>query len=152
MQKVQIESLTKERLDEAIDLVFNAGLDTREEILHHLEHLDAHYIALENNKIIGVIGWYQDDVDYAIEAMGDKFPGENAYWVGFFVVDKNHRSKGIGYSLLQKIEDILKNKGIDKLWVSSVPESRKYYERQGFSFFMEGKIGGKQKYFLVKRL
>jgi len=49
-----------------------------------LEHIDAHYIALDNKKIIGVIGWYQDNVDYATRAMGDKFPGENAYWVGFF--------------------------------------------------------------------
>jgi len=152
MQEIRIQSLTKERLNEAIDLVFNAGLDTREEILHHLEHLNAHYIALEKNKIIGAVGWYQDNVKYATEAMGGKFPGEDAYWVGFFAVDKNHRGKGIGYSLLQHIQDILKNKGVDKLWVSSVPETRNYYERQGFRFFMEGKIGDNQKYFLVKDL
>ena len=152
MQDIQIQQLTKNRLNEAIDLVFNARLDSREEILHHLEHLDAHYVALENNKIIGVVGWYQDNVKYATEAMGGKFPGEDAYWVGFFAVDKNHRGKGIGYSLLQHIQDILKNKGVDKLWVSSVPETRNYYERQGFKLFMEGKISGNPKFFLVKDL
>ena len=37
-------------------MVLKSELDIREEIEHHLEHLDAHFIAVKNNKIIGVIG------------------------------------------------------------------------------------------------
>ncbi len=144
--------LTQERLQDAIDLVFETKLDTKEEIAHHLKHVDAHYIAINGDKIIGVIGWYQDNVNYATEVMGEKFPGTDAYWVGFFAVQENYRGKGVGYGLLQKLESILKQKGINKLWVSSVPETRKYYERQNFQRIMDGKISGNQKYFLVKNL
>ncbi len=149
---IKIEKLTQNRLNEAVNLVFAADLDTREEIEHHLKHLDAHYIALDNHKIAGVIGWYQDNVNYANEAMGDKFPGEKAYWVGFFVVDKNYRNQGIGYALLQKIEEVIKAKGVNQLWVSSVPETKDYYKRQGFKLVLIGDINGNQKYFMVKKL
>jgi GNAT superfamily N-acetyltransferase len=147
-----LSSLTRERLQEAIDVVFETGLDTKEEIEHHLEHIDAHYVAIDGDKIIGVIGWYQDTVNYATNAMGDKFPGPEAYWVGFFAVQENYRGKGIGYALLQKLESALKEKGVNVLWVSSVPEAGKYYERQNYQLVMEGRINGNQKYFLSKNL
>lgn len=149
---MRIIPLTQERFKEAVELVLRAGLDTREEIEHHLEHLDAHYITFDGDKIIGVIGWYQDTVNYATEAMGDKFPGPQAYWVGFFAVEEAYRRKGIGYSLLQKLEQVVKEKGANRLWVSSVPETKNYYERQGFKQIMEGQIGGNQKIFIVKDL
>lgn len=152
---IKIVPLTNEGLNEAVDLVFKAGLDTREEIKHHLEHIDAHYIAVDknkNNKIVGVIGWYQDNVNYATEAMGDEFPGEEAYWVGFFTVDKKYRKKGIGYALLQKLEEVIRKKKAGKLWVSSVPETKNYYERQGFKLVMRGEISDNPKCFMVKSL
>ena len=149
---MKIQSLTKDKFKEAVDLVLKAELDTREEIEHHLEHLDAHYIALDKNRIVGVIGWYQDTMNYATEAMGNNFPGPEAYWVGFFVVDKEYRAQGVGSILLQKIEAVLKKKNVNKLWVSSVPETRTYYEKQGFKLVMEGEINQKQKFFLVKEL
>ena len=144
--------LTKERFDEAVDLLLKAELDTREEIEHHLQHLDAHYVALDGRKIIGVIGWYQDNVHYADTAMGNKFPGEEAYWVGFFAVDKKYRGRGVGYTLLHRLESVLKEKNITELWVSSVPKTRSYYEKHGFSLVMEGEISGNKKFFLVKKL
>lgn len=152
MNNIEIQKLTKERFNEAVELVLKADLDTREEIEHHLEHLDAHYIALDGDKIVGVIGWYQDNVNYATEAMGRKFPGEEAYWVGFFTVDEKYRTQGIGYSLFQKLGKVVKQMGVNELWVSSVPETRSYYERQGFKLVMEGEISGNPKFFLVKHL
>lgn len=150
--KITITSLTKKRLSEAVQLVLNANLDTREEIEHHLQHLGAHYIASENDHIIGVIGWYQDNVNYANTAMGDKFPGPEAYWVGFFAIDESRRGKGVGYALLQKLESVLRKKSVHELWVSSVPETVGYYKRQGFKLVCRGKISGNPKYFLVKNL
>jgi len=150
--KVTIKPLTKKLFKQAVNLVLKAELDSREEIEHHLIHIDAHYIALYKGKVIGVIGWYQDNVNYATKAMGNKFPGEAAYWVGFFVVDKKYRGQGIGYALLKKLEKVIKEKGVNELWVSSVPETKDYYLRQGFKVFMQGEIGGKPKFFCVKKL
>lgn len=149
---IRIHQLTGKNYDEAVRLVFDTGLDTREEIVHHLQHMNAHFIALDQDKVIGVIGWYRDDMNYATEAMGHKFPGKKAYWVGFFVVDQKYRRQGIGYALLTKLEQVVKRKKADELWVSSVPQTRKYYERQGFKPVMKGRIYGNRKYFLVKTL
>jgi GNAT superfamily N-acetyltransferase len=151
MKDVTIIPLTQERLDEATDLVVRAELDTREEIEHHLQHLDAHYVAMDGNKVIGVIGWYQDNVHYADAAMGDKFPGEQAYWVGFFAVDQHYQKLGIGTALLKKLENVIGEKDSTELWVSSVPETKSYYEQNGFYLVMEGEISGNQKFFLVKK-
>lgn len=148
----KIIPLTNQLLVEAVELVLNANLDTREEIEHHLEHVDAHYIALSENKVVGVIGWYQDNVHYASATMGDKFPGEEAFWVGFFAVEKTYQGKGIGQALLQKLEAVIRDKQVDTLWVSSVPESKSYYENLGFNLICEGEISGNHKYFLAKSL
>lgn len=152
MDKIKIEQLTEEQFSEAVELVLKAELDTKEEIKHHLNHLEAHYIAKVNNKVVGVIGWYKDNVNYATKAMGDKFPGENAYWVGFFAVDKNYRGQGIGFTLLNKLEKAVKKMGAREIWVSSVPETKDYYLRQGFKLVMTGKINDNYKYFCVKSL
>lgn len=151
-KKVTIVPLTKKRFVEAVDLVIQAKLDTKEEIEHHLKHIDAHFVALDKDKIIGVIGWYQDTVHYATEAMGDKFPGEEAFWVGFFAVDEKYRGQGVGYALLRRLEMVIKDKGTDELWVSSVPQTKDYYMRQGFTVFLQGKISGNSKIFCVKTL
>ena len=148
----QIVPLTKSKFAEAVSMVMKTDLDTQEEIEHHLQHLEAHYVAVVNNKIIGVIGWYQDNVHYADKAMGDKFPGEGAYWVGFFAVNKDYRGKGIGTALLQNIDDVLKENQVENLLVSSVPETKSYYESKGFRLILEGQIDGKLKFFLSKKL
>jgi GNAT superfamily N-acetyltransferase len=150
--KVAIQPLTKELFNEAVEVVLKAGLDTKEEIEHHLQNIDAHYVALDKGKVIGVIGWYQDNVHYATEAMGDKFPGEDAFWVGFFAVDEKYRGQGIGYAMLKELEKVIKEKGMGELWVSSVPETKDYYQKQGFEIFMQGKISGNPKFFYVKKL
>lgn len=150
---IKILPLIRDRFDEAVEVVLRVELDTREEIEHHLQHIDAHYIAVDGERIVGVIGWYQDNVHWADAAMGDKFPGQQAYWVGFFAVEKEYRGKGIGFALLKKLEEVIKDKKQDKLWVSSVPETRAYYERQGYKLVCEGKVAGDRlRYFLVKYL
>lgn len=151
-ENLKIVQLNKEKFAEAVEVVIAAELDTREEIEGHLRHMDAHYVTLDKDKVVGLIGWYQDNVNYATEAMGDKFPGEEAYWVGFYAVDKKYRGGGIGYELMKKLVSVLKKMNVNKLWVASVPETRSYYERQGFRIFMEGKIRGKKRYFLVRSL
>jgi len=150
--KHRIVRLTKNRFNEAVEVVLRAELDTREEIEHHLKHLGAHLIALDKNKIIGVVGWYHDTVNWATEAMGNKFPGTDAYWLGFFVVEKKHRGKGIGFALLNKLESELKRKSTTKLWVTSVPETTNYYKRQNFKYFMKAIIHGRPRDILVKDL
>lgn len=152
MDNISILPLNQDKFHEAVEVVLRAQLDSREEIEHHLQHIDAHYVAVNRDKIVGVIGWYQDNVNWANEAMGDKFPGVEAYWVGFFAVEKEYRGKGIGFALLQRLERVLKEKKQDKLWVSSVPETKSYYEKQGFKPVCEGKISGNQKFFMVKKL
>ena len=149
---IKIQQLTKDRFEEAVSLVLKAELDTKEEIEHHLEHFDAHYMALVKNKIVGVIGWYQDNVNYATKAMGKRFPGIKAYWVGFFAVDGKYQGQGIGYTLISKLEQVIKEKGDDEIWVSSVPETKEYYKKQGFETVMQGEINGNPKFFMVKKL
>ena len=149
---ITILPLTKDTHKQAIQVVLDAELDTKEEIEHHLEHLDAHYIATDGNKVVGVIGWYQDSVNYANEAMGDKFPGVDAYWVGFFAVDKAYRFQGIGKSLMKRLESVLKEKDVKELWVSSVPKTSTYYEKQGFKVVMRGEINLTPKVFMKKNL
>jgi predicted N-acetyltransferase YhbS len=150
--KVTIKPLTKEQFEEAVGLVLRAELDTREEIEHHLEEIHAHYVAMDGEKIVGVVGWYQDNVNYANEAMGDKFPGEEAFWVGFFAVEKEYRGQHIGRMLIQQLEKVVREKGANELWVSSVPESVTYYEKHGFVEACQGKISGQNKHFMVKKL
>lgn len=90
-----ISPLDEGRLNEAIDLVFKTGLDTREEVEHHLRDLGAYYIALDqSDKIIGVIGWYQDNVNYANEAMGKNFPAPKLIGWVFSRLKKNIAARG----------------------------------------------------------
>lgn len=148
----QIIPLTSDQFTNAVELVVKAELDTKEEIEHHLKHLDAHFVAISGGDVVGVIGWYQDSVHYSDKAMGNKFPGEEAHWVGFFAVDKNYQNKGIGTALLNKLEGVLKEKQVDTLWVCSIPGTKGYYEKKGFLLVCEGKVGNKPKFFLSKRL
>jgi len=149
---IKIVPLSQAKFEEAVNLVLKAGLDSREEIEHHLKHLESHFLSLDRQKIVGIIGWYRDNVYYASTAMGDKFPGVDAYWVGFFAVDQKKRGLGIGFSLLKKLEETVKAMGADKLYVSSIPQTRFYYQRQGFKLLMTGKISGNLKFFMVKDL
>lgn len=147
---MQIHQLSKDTYQAASDLLFSLDLDTREEINHHLDEMEKYYVAIDGGKVLGVIGWYQDNLNYANEAMGEKFPGVEAYWIGFFGVDKNSQGKGIGTKLIEHLQNVLKEKEIKDLWVSSVTESTTYYEGKGFKKVASGDISGRPHDFLVK--
>jgi predicted N-acetyltransferase YhbS len=127
-------------------------LDSKEEIEHHLIDMDAHLVCLNKGKVVGVIGWYKDTVNYARSAMGDYFPGEDAFWVGFFGVKKGFQGQGIGSTLIRTMEDQILKKGASEWWVSSVPEAKDFYQRKGFSTVCTGKINGNIKNFMKKEL
>lgn len=151
-EQIIVIPLTEATLSNAIQIVLNAGLDTKEEIEHHLNHINAHFVAMDQDKVVGVVGWYKDNVNYANQAMGDLFPGINAYWVGFFAVEKEYRNQGIGKRLLEKLESVVKEKGENTLWVSSVPETKTYYEKHGYILVTTGEINRNPKFFLKKSL
>lgn len=147
---MQIQPLTSDRLEESINLVLKADLDTPEQVRHHLEETEKYYIAIKDNKVVGVIGWYQDTMDYATEAMGATFPGKNAYWIGFFAVDKEFQGKGIGAELLKAIEKIVQQKKQKELWVASVVPTKSYYGKHGFAEIHQGTIDGNVMVFMKK--
>ena len=148
----KLRDMTKDDFKESVQLLVDLELDTREEIEHHLEEHEKHTVATSDGKIIGVVGWYQDNMNYASQAMGNQFPGENVYWVGFFGVEKSWQGKGVGSALIQELETTVKNLNTNQLWVVSVPESVGYYESKGFKQKMTGEISGNPKTFLFKEL
>ncbi len=152
IKQSNICQLTEKYFDEAVNLLLSLKLDTREEIEHHLRDVKAHLIYLDKGKVIGVIGWYKDTVNYATEAMGDKFPGEDAYWVGFFGVKKEFQNQGIGTKLFESMEKNIMQRGASEWWVSSIPEAKSFYQRKGFSVICTGRINGNKKFFMRKKL
>lgn len=82
--------------------------------------------AFEKNKLVGAI--YVDLLD------------KPKAWIFFFDVEKSHRKKGIGSSLLEKAEKNLP-KGYEKLFVDfekKDKEAKKFYKEHGFK--LAGKI------------
>lgn len=149
---MRVISLDDKTYKQAEDLLFELGLDSREEIQHHLDEKEKYFIAIKNDEVIGVIGWYQDNVNYAKDAMGDDFPGEDAYWIGFFGVKREFQNQGVGENLINELEKILRSKDVSELWVSSVPEAVGYYKKNDFVIQIEGEISGNPKVFLKKKL
>lgn len=148
----KIQPLTGERFEEAVKLLVDLNLDSRDEIVHHLKALDAHLVYLNNDEVIGIIGWYKDDVNYANKAMGADFPGEDAFWVGFFGVKKGYQSKGVGTELITAMENNIVRLGAHEWWVSSVPDAKEFYRSKGFEVACTGEISGREKYFMKKVL
>jgi len=150
MKDPNIQPLTKIFFSESVNLLLDLELDTKEEIEHHLVDMDAHLIYLNKGKVVGVIGWYKDTVNYAKKAMKDRFPGEDAFWVGFFGVKKEFQNRGIGTKLFESMEKAISDNGATELWVSSVPDAKGFYQSKGFSVVCTGAINGNKKYFMKK--
>ena len=150
MKDPNIQPLTKIFFSESVNLLLDLELDTKEEIEHHLVDMDAHLIYLNKGKVVGVIGWYKDTVNYAKKAMKDRFPGEDAFWVGFFGVKKEFQNRGIGTKLFKSMEKAISDNGATELWVSSVPDAKGFYQSKGFSVVCTGAINGNKKYFMKK--
>ncbi len=149
---MKIVQLSTETYKQSGDLLFSLGLDSREEIDHHLDEMSQYYVALEGDKVVGVVGWYQDNMNYAKDAMKELFPGEEAYWIGFFGVDVDFQNIGVGTELLNYLDKVLLGMKVSELWVSSVPDATGYYLKNGFRNVTTGVIHDSVKVFLKKDL
>lgn len=91
-----------------------------------------YWVAIENNIAIGTIGLH--------EYTGNKIDQEEAFWVAWFVVDKNMRKKGIGTKLLKFIINKSKRAGKKylRLYTQEDEEflnAQKLYKKFGFVQF-----------------
>lgn len=90
------------------------------------------YLALENNKVIGLIMGYirnYDEYDY----LDYKCPRSGE--ISELIVSKNTRSKGIGKCLMQKMEEYLKSIGCEYIFIDVFAYNEnaiKFYEKLGF--------------------
>ncbi|WP_395044763.1 GNAT family N-acetyltransferase [Flavobacterium sp.] len=78
------------------------------------------FVYVENNKLLGFISYKIND---------------NNATVGLFAVDNNQQGKGIGGKLLSHLENVLTEKNIKKLIIStqlSNIQSCKFYTKQGY--------------------
>ncbi|MBI2049537.1 GNAT family N-acetyltransferase [Candidatus Roizmanbacteria bacterium] len=136
---LEIKPLNKSTYEDAvrIAIVGNTGLE--KDIRKRLKE-DHYFVAVDGDKVVGEIGWYQDNGSFAGEALGDRFPyGKNIYWLGHFAVDRPSRNKGIGKLLLKYLEDIIKGLGGRELWVYT-DQARGFYEKNGFVFVKKAMI------------
>lgn len=53
-------------------------------------------------------------------------------WLGFFVMQAEHRGKGWGAAVFQATMDVFKENGVEYIGLDGVPEQKKTYERRGF--------------------
>ncbi len=135
----EIENLNIFDKNDAVEIAVTADVGERKEIVHFFdkslnENTKNIFVAKIDNKIIGVIGWYQDKGSFIKKILGNIFPtGQNIYWVSFFAVDTDYRSHGVGTLLMKKLLDELKNKKAAELWTYS-RRAKIFYKKMGFKF------------------
>jgi N-acetylglutamate synthase-like GNAT family acetyltransferase len=71
------------------------------------------YVAVEGNKILGVIGIKKDEVKTVF-------------------VNPRYHKRGIARKLMNKIISIAKKRKIKKLWAGSTPYAEDFYKKMGF--------------------
>ena len=87
-------------------------------------HNDEVFVAELDGRIVGVIGY-----------CGDYFSTENSYWLGWFIVAKNHQGQIIGHKLLETVENELREYKIKKLYAAAERKNHKaikFYKDHGF--------------------
>ena len=98
---MKLEKVTKENLD----LAYNVQKTIFDDSPDYLFLKDAtdnadisfnHYLAYENDKVVGITGTYVEDID------------KNSIWLSWFGVLPNERSKGYGRKILELTKDICK--------------------------------------------
>ena len=99
---------------------------------------EIYFIQLDN-KTIGIIELYAPFEDKP-----------NELWLGWFGIYDEYRNQGIGRIVIEKIIDIVKEKGEKKLKLYSSPKSKvnNFYKKNGFE--PQGEVGemlSKSKYF-----
>jgi len=115
--------------------LYDETWETKDHLKHKIERdPQSILIAVDNNKIIGCVFIVEDG------------------WNGFIwrlCVKESHRKKGTGSLLMQKAEEIIKNRGIKEasLFVDTKNESlQEWYKKQGYTktsdwTFMYKKLG-----------
>lgn len=106
--------LTDEFVERKLTLLFNSQSD---EV----------YVYEDNKKVTGFITLHFS-IQLAFES--------NFCEIGYFVVDRNIRGKGIGRRLEEKACEVAHAKGCDRIVVFSMEhrsDAHRFYERQGYS-------------------
>ena len=87
-------------------------------------------LAINNDEIIGA-------VCYNIREMkADIIHSFKCLWISDLIVDESHRGKGIGTMLMEKVKEVAKENGVDRvqLNVNALNSGAiKLYEKQGFT-------------------
>ena len=80
------------------------------------------FCALENKKIVGMI-----IANHFLYAKG------NYVWIDELVVAKEHQGKGIGTTLLKKVEESATKNKIDVIAFNSRPQNFDFYQKFGYN-------------------
>ena len=132
------KELKKEGIEDVIEIIStsmnsNEGRWAKKTINFHFfckennfEDGRFYFIALKENKIIGIVGlhhyiWGPDDI----------------VWLGWFAVHKNYQRKGIGTYLMSKVIEAAKSRGFRKIFVETYSgkdfnKARSFYSKFGF--------------------
>lgn len=70
-------------------------------------------------------------------------------WLAGVYVDEKSRENGVGSMLVQRIEELAGELGIDKLYLFT-PDKCSFYGRMGWSFFEETEYRGENKTIMTK--
>lgn len=136
---MEILLLKHSNFQEACDVAVSQTVGKESDILKFFQesqnkNLNNIFIAVEKNKIVGVIGWYKDDGSWAGKSLGELFPyGENIFWTSFFTVAEEYRGKGLGTKLMNYLKSKLIRLDAKELWTYTT-RAKGFYEKNGFIF------------------
>lgn len=148
-----IQPFTQATKKSALDLVVANQVWSRDQARGFFnrslkQNRDNIFVIVDNDRVIGLIGWYQDNGRWAGKALGSLFPkGKDIYWVSLFAVDKSLQRQGIGTILMKHLIKQVKAKHARELWVYSL-RARGFYEKMGFSFITRSIIEDEEHDFL----
>jgi GNAT superfamily N-acetyltransferase len=137
---IKIKPIDDSTYKEAVRIAVEGDTDDNFYAQQWLKNYDRYYVAMSEDRVVGEIGWYQDDGTLSGKVLGDKLPhGNNNYWVSHFAVDERFRNKGIGGILFKYLEKVVKEKGAKELWVYT-DTAQKFYLKNGFTFVAKGEV------------
>ena len=92
---------------------------------HHVIQTN-YWVAIQNKKVLGIIGLYEHDFD-----------ANEAAWIGWYCVQEKQRGSGVGSALLAFVTDEAKRrkKKFLRVYTSTSPVERvalEMYQRKGF--------------------
>lgn len=153
MFHINIQPLSNKNKLEAVEVVLESKVGPRARALRFFNKslrnkIDNVFLAYFENKVVGLIGWYQDKGEWAGKSLGKLFPyGDKIYWVSYFGVREKFKNKGIGTQLIKKLFEEMKIKKAKELWVYT-SRAKGFYEKMGFKFMTRARIESKPHDFL----